>query len=163
MSPRQNNRCMQCGTEMKGARENFRYDASGLDGVTLEAVMVHRCPNCGEYEVEIPRMEELHAALARGVAMKKERLTPKEIRFLRTYLGYSSADFARKLSVSLPTVSRWERQGAPLRMKAAIEKLLRVMALLSDAMESYPLEEMATEEPRNRPVRFHATRVGWAA
>jgi DNA-binding transcriptional regulator YiaG len=58
-------------------------------------------------------MEQLHTTLAQAVATKKERLTPKEIRFLRTYLGYSSADFARKLGISLPTVSRWEREGKP--------------------------------------------------
>jgi len=88
---------------------------------------------------------------------------PKEIRFLRTFLGYSSADFARKVGVSLPTVSRWEREDAPLGMKSTAEKLLRIMVLADDAMRSYQLEEMASEEPASTPVRLHATRVGWAA
>lgn len=160
---RVNNRCVQCGTEMKSSVENYHYDESGLDGVTLENITIHRCPNCGESEASIPRTAQLLRALAESTAKKKARLAPKEIRFLRTFLGYSSADFARKVGVSLPTVSRWEREDAPLGMKSTAEKLLRIMVLADDAMRSYQLEEMASEEPASTPVRLHATRVGWAA
>ncbi len=44
-------------------------------------------------------------------------------------------------------------------MKPAIEKLLRGMALVGDAMPSYQLEEMATAEPATTPLRLHATRM----
>lgn len=160
---RVSNKCLQCGTDMESTVENYRYDESGLDGVTLENVTVYRCPSCGESEAMIPRTAQLLRSLAETVAKKKERLTPKEIRFLRTYLAYSSVDYARKLGVSIPTVSRWEREDAPLGMKPAAEKLLRVMALAGDAMKSYHLEEMASEEPATTPLRLHATRMGWAA
>jgi putative zinc finger/helix-turn-helix YgiT family protein len=158
---KRNNKCLQCGTEMTAGRENYRYDISGLEGVTLENVLVYRCPNCGEDEVAISGIEQLHAALADHVARKPERLTPKEIRFLRKYLGYSSADFARKLGVPPSTVSRWERARAPLGMKPTVERLVRIMALEGKKVESYHLEEMATEEPSMRPIRFHETRKGW--
>lgn len=163
MSARQNNKCMQCGTDgMKGARENFRYDISGLDGITLEDVMVYRCSSCGEYEVSLPRIQDLHATLAREIATKKERLGPKELRFLRTYLGYSSADFARRIGVSIPTVSRWESEEDPLGMKPAVEKLVRLMVLMEEAVKEYPLEEMATGEPVTSRLRLHATKRGWS-
>jgi hypothetical protein len=48
-------------------------------------------------------------------------------------------------------------------MKSTAEKLLRIMVLADDAMRSYQLEEMASEEPASTPMRLHATRVGWAA
>lgn len=153
-------RCLQCGAEMKTARENYRYDASGLDGITLQNVTVHRCPNCGEYEVAIPAIEKLHRALAEAVATKAERLTPKDIRFLRTFLGYSSADFARRLGVSPSTVSRWEREREPLRMKPTVERLVRVMALAGEAVKSYQLEEMGVEDASSRPFRLQVTREG---
>jgi putative zinc finger/helix-turn-helix YgiT family protein len=148
---------------MKDSNENYRYDESGLDCVTLENITVYRCPNCGESEPVIPNTMALHGALAKITATKKERLTPKEIRFLRTHLGYSSTDFARKMGVSVQTVSRWERENEPLGMKSVAEKLLRIMTLVGDAVKQYHLEEMATEEPAATALRLRATRVGWAA
>lgn len=33
-----NNKCLQCGTAMVNTIEPYRYDESGLDGVTLENI-----------------------------------------------------------------------------------------------------------------------------
>lgn len=68
--------CLQCGSEMKMARENYKYDASGLPGITLVGVEVVRCPNCGEYEVSIPSIEDLHRAIAHPLAYKRARSKP---------------------------------------------------------------------------------------
>ncbi len=65
-------------------------------------------------------------------------------------------------TIYIPTVSRWERADAPLGMKPTAEKLLRLMALVGDAVKEYPLEEMATEKPTPNRIRLHATRAGWA-
>jgi hypothetical protein len=46
--------CLQCGAEMRMKRENCKYDASSLPGITLLGVEVSRCPKCGEHEVAIP-------------------------------------------------------------------------------------------------------------
>jgi hypothetical protein len=47
-------------------------------------------------------------------------------------------------------------------MKPTAEKLIRLMALVGDAVKEYPLEEMATEKPTPNRIRLHATRAGWA-
>ena len=57
--------CMRCGAAITVARENFLYTASGLPNVTLVGVEVRRCPSCGEFEVAIPRIEDLHRTIAR--------------------------------------------------------------------------------------------------
>jgi DNA-binding transcriptional regulator YiaG len=63
-------------------------------------------------------------------------LRPQEIRFLRKYLGYSGADFARVIGVSPETLSRWENGKAePSRM---VDLLLRYMALTRDPLTEYP-------------------------
>ncbi len=160
---RETRRCTVCGTAMTGKPENYRYDASGLSGVTLRGIMVFRCPRCGEHEAAIPNIVGLHEALARAIVAKKERLSPEELRFLRTHLGYSSADFARKVGVAVQTVSRWERRDKPLRMKAAVDRLVRLMVLAGDAVKGYPLEEVATEEPRATLFQLHATNARWEA
>lgn len=153
--------CMQCGATMAGKRENYRYDASGLSRVTLANVMVYRCPQCGEHEVQIPNILGLHKAMALALVAKRERLAPEEIRFLRTFLGYSSADLARKLGVTPQTVSRWERTDAPLRMKPAVDRLLRLMVLAGDVVKGYPLEEVATEEPKESSFRATVSDSEW--
>jgi hypothetical protein len=49
-----------CGSRMKTKRENYRYETVGLPGITRQSVEVGRCGKCGEYEVAIPRIEDLH-------------------------------------------------------------------------------------------------------
>ena len=72
---------------MKTSRENYLYDACGLPGVTLVGVEVSRCPECGNHEVSIPRIEELHRVIARAVANRPARLDGAEVRYLRKWLG----------------------------------------------------------------------------
>lgn len=154
-------KCRECGSAMESRREPYRYDASGLDGVVLENTLVHRCPKCGNYVVSIERMEELHRELAQALARKPERLTPKEIRFMRKWLGYSSSEFAGKMGVSPSTVSRWESLTEPQSMGGTAERLLRLMVLQEKPVSSYPLDEMATEDAK--PTRLHVAsgRNGW--
>jgi hypothetical protein len=86
-------KCAICGSsKMKARRETRGYDA-GLDvPVTLEDAEVHDCPDCGEDEVVVERIEQLHQEIAQQVANKTAWLTAKEIRFLRTFLRLSAAD-----------------------------------------------------------------------
>jgi putative zinc finger/helix-turn-helix YgiT family protein len=155
--------CLICGKKMKSTRENRKYDFSGLDGVTLLGVEVLRCSVCGEEEIGIPNIEGLHAALARHLAERKERLMPNEVRFLRKHLGLSTQDFARRMGVARETVARWESISEPLRMKTATERLLRLMVLLERPVDHYPdeLDETATKEPRPLKTVLRFVRDRW--
>jgi putative zinc finger/helix-turn-helix YgiT family protein len=146
-------RCLACGTSMKTRRENFKYEACGLPYVTLVGVEVSRCPKCGQYEVAVPRSEELHRAIARAVASKRSRLEAAEIRFLRKWLGWSGADFAERMGVSPETVSRWE--GGSQKMGATADRLLRLMVASQQPDRDYSLDllrEVGTE--RGKPFRL---------
>jgi putative zinc finger/helix-turn-helix YgiT family protein len=154
--------CTECGTQMKTKRENYKYDASGLPGITLAGIDVSRCPKCGEVEVTIPNIEGLHKALAGGLIRKKERLAPQEIRFLRKFLGLSGSDFAETMGVKSETVSRWElgRQS----MGPTADRLLRWLALTREPVSEYPLSMMrniATEEPRLMRIEMRSGEGGW--
>lgn len=154
-------KCRECGTAMESRREPYRYDASGLEGVVLDNTLIHRCPNCGNYVASIERMEELHRELAQALARRPERLTPKEIRFMRKWLGYSSLEFAGKMGVSPSTVSRWESASEPQSMGGTAERLLRLMVLQEKPISSYPLDEMATMEAKPTRMRVTSGRNGW--
>jgi putative zinc finger/helix-turn-helix YgiT family protein len=143
-----NMNCSNCGKAMSSGHENVKYDACGLSYVTLVDVEVRRCSACGEYEVVIPRMEELHRTLARAVACRAERLGCAEIKFLRKFMGLNSASAAEELMVAPETMSRWETGKA--QMSEMAEKLLRVLVFNRDPAESYP--EMCLKKER-RPKR----------
>ncbi len=142
-------KCLQCGHDMRTTVENYRYEP--VDGlvVTLAGIEVSRCPNCGEHEATIPRIEELHRKLAGVVVRKRARLVPAEIRFLRTYLGLSGTDFAKMMGVDKTTVSKWENDAQPIGPQA--DRLLRLMVAHSKPIDEYPIEtlsDVAEEEPR---------------
>jgi putative zinc finger/helix-turn-helix YgiT family protein len=134
------NACLQCGTAMKVRRENYSSDLFGVP-VTLVGVRMYRCPNCGEFEVEIPNPEGLHAVIARHLIGKRARLTGREIRFLRKYLDYSSSDFASTIGVTPETISRWEKDKE--RIGPAADRLLRMFILYTKSGENYPIANFA--------------------
>ena len=154
--------CLECGGKMKIGTENYKYDASGLPGITLVDVEVARCAECGEIEVTIPNIEGLHRALAMAISHKRERVTPKEVRFLRKYLGLSGADFADHIGVAPETVSRWETGKAA--MSGTAERYLRLLVLTREPVSHYPLEmlkEVAREDARALKIGMKADEGGW--
>ena len=154
-------RCRVCGTPTEVRHENYKYDASGLDNITLENIEVRHCPKCGERQALIPGLAELHKSIALALAEKRERLLPKEIRFLRKYLGLSGADFAAKIGVDPATVSRYESTSDPQPMGKQTERLLRLMVIVERPVQSYPLEELATQEPRPVHMTLAPRKGGW--
>lgn len=157
-------KCPQCGHPMKTARENYLYKESGLPSVTLVGIEVSRCPSCGEHEAVIPRIEQLHRAIATAIARKAPGLTPAEIRFLRKCLGWSGADFAAHMGVSAETVSRWENDSAI--MGSAAERLLRLANLTREPAGNYSLEvlkDMARTAPAAQRLQVRVEKGRWNA
>lgn len=153
-------KCMQCGMAMTSARENFNYKASGLP-VTLLNIEVRRCGECGEFEVVIPKIEELHKTIARAVIVKKTRLTAAEVRFLRTHLGWSGTSFASHMGVKPETVSRWENGHDP--MSALADRLLRLMVLTQEPVSDYSLDKLVGVDAAPKPakIKAEASKTGW--
>ena len=143
--------CMNCGAEMTTKRESVQYKS--LPGTVLQGVEVSRCPKCGAVETAIPAIEQLNQLLAKHVIEKPGRLNGGEIRFLRTFLGYSGADFAKIIGSNASTVSRWESDAQPMGNHADL--LLRALVIIGKKVKSYPIErfaELATEDAPVKPV-----------
>jgi putative transcriptional regulator len=124
-------KCMSCGGKSETDKlDVFQYQAAGLSNVFLKGLQIYRCQEhrCQEEEVVIENVVDLHDSLAKLLASQAGRLTPDEIRFLRTHLGFSGADFAREVVCVPPeNIAHWERGLAP--MNEASERLLRVLIL----------------------------------
>ena len=150
-----------CGGTMISTNENYSYAACGLPHITLANVEVRRCPECGEHEVVIPKIEQLHQAIAQAVIGKKARLAADEVRFLRKHLGWSGADFARHMGVTPETVSRWENGRESIGPVA--DRLLRLMVVTKAPKREYAIETLASLEDEFAParVRLSADTDGW--
>ena len=157
-------KCPECGETMKSRREEaYRYKGAGLPNVMLSGVEVRECPSCGEREVVIPRIEELHRVIAGAIITKRPRLTGDEVRFLRKVLGLSGVDFAARVGVDPATVSRWENGHDAIGPQA--DRLLRLMVAVTPPKTDYALEDLAEIEDVAKPVRLRveAQSRGWLA
>lgn len=155
--------CLECGAVMEISVGPHRY-ISGLD-IVLHDIEVRRCPECGEEEVVIPKIEELHSVIAKSISKRPGQIQPREIRFLRTFLGYSSVDFARLLGVAPETVSRWENLRKPQKMARPSERFLRMLAQYAEPSRTYDLEQiLLSDSAPPSPWTFRFTQDGgeWA-
>ena len=158
-------KCPQCRHEVVRSVENHRYTESGLSNVVLVGVEVRRCQSCGESMVSIPRIEELHCAIAMELIRQSGRLAPSEIRFLRKWLGWSGVDFARHMGVAPETVSRWESAESPKPMGGTAERLLRLAVAHGQPVDEYPIArllEISDEQaPDTTLLAMKPGRTGW--
>ncbi len=135
-------RCFNCGGDLTSRRETRRY-GRGID-VVLVGVEVRHCDDCGEEEVVIPRIKELHNAIAADLANRPGILSPGEIRFLRTHMGFSSKDFAKHMGVTPETVSRWENPRNPMKLRRTADRLIRLSVQSSIQFKDYELPNLDT-------------------
>jgi putative zinc finger/helix-turn-helix YgiT family protein len=143
------------------SHENYRYKECGLDNVILGNVEIRTCKSCGERELVIPKTQELHALLAKAIAGQPARLAPKEIRFLRKYLGFSSVDFAKEMGVAPETVSRWESAESPHQMSRQADRLLRLTVIHGKPIEYYPANADDGAGKKRAPLKVRISRHVW--
>jgi putative zinc finger/helix-turn-helix YgiT family protein len=158
--------CLACEGPIKTRREkHYRYTECGLPNVIIEdAVKVTTCGRCGETYTSIPAIEGLHREIAAAVIRKKGRLAPAEIRFLRKYLGWSGADFAKRTGTKPETVSRWEN-GRTL-MGPQADRLLRLLVAKETPVVEYSVDvlaQVAADSGPTTPVRVEVEKgpKGW--
>ncbi len=159
-------RCLACGGPTKTRREKqYRYTECGLPNVVIaDAVKLTTCGRCGETYTSVPAIEELHRQIAAAVIRKKGRLAAAEIRFLRKYLGWSGADFAKRTGTKPETVSRWENGRVVMGPQA--DRLLRVLVAKETPVMEYSVDvlaQVAADDGPSTPIRVDLAKgpKGW--
>lgn len=122
--------CTSCGEQLMPERRNYRYAESGLPNVILQGVEVADCPKCGNSDVFIPRMAQIHRAIAQALAKSPARLTGGQLRFLRKHLGLSGDEFGRYLHTDKTKISKWETEED--RIGPATDRLVRLLVTALD-------------------------------
>jgi putative zinc finger/helix-turn-helix YgiT family protein len=123
--------CSNCGEQVSSERRNYRYAESGLSNVVLQGIEVIHCDKCGNSDVVIPRMANLHRVIARAlVASNPARLTGEQLRFLRKHLGLSGDQLGTYLHTDRTKISKWETGEDPIG--SSTDRLVRLLAAALD-------------------------------
>lgn len=118
--------CSNCGHPATVTRGEHRFDDMGLP-VILGNIEIIKCSECGTTEPVIPHMNELMDTLALAVVCQPCKLGGDEVRFLRTYVGKSSKEFAALLHLDKTTLSKMENDGRDIGKQT--DKLIRLLAM----------------------------------
>lgn len=135
-------RCTMCESKKKlePKIQTVKYDVSGLDNIVIEGVKVYHCDNCGERYLQYGNVEEIDAIIGDALLKKEEPLTGKEIRFLRTWKGYSGQRFAKLINSSAAHLYRIEADDSPANDKFDRLVRLAIMTLVTD--RDYEIHDM---------------------
>jgi putative zinc finger/helix-turn-helix YgiT family protein len=154
-------KCIMCGSQkMKSKHGIYRYDMGLDEKIPLLNVVLRQCPDCGEEEVIIPQLSKLYHVVAKALAEKRARLTPKEITFLRTHINLDNEQFARIMGVSVEHARRWQRsKGSPMPIMA--ERLLRILILGKGDITS--ISQFATQAPAPFHPKMRPVNKQWKA
>ena len=155
--------CADCNKPMTSKAETLRSSDCGLPDVTLLGVEVRRCAACGDHELVLPKIEQLHRAIALAVIGKRARLTGDEVRSLRKYLGWSGVAFAKHMGVTAESVSRWENAREPLGSTA--DRLVRLMVVTQAPVSADSLDDLVDVDAPAAPLHLELEpeRGGWRA
>jgi DNA-binding transcriptional regulator YiaG len=131
--------------------------------VVADGLEAGTCASCGETFRGFPRWDELGRLVAQAVIAKPSRLTPGEVRFLRSSLGMKAQALAATLGVSAVQISRWETGAQPI--SALADRLLRLVVA---TREGLPSPDLAAIDHRRAAgaalplaLRLRLGRGGW--
>ncbi|MFL6215825.1 MAG: type II TA system antitoxin MqsA family protein [Blastocatellia bacterium] len=155
-------KCDICGgsTEVRDG-QTYHYTECGLDNVYLENIELRVCASCGTATPRIRRLLDLHATIARAVALKPGPLNGAEVRFLRKHLSLKAREWATLLRIDQATLSRWENGTQQIGPQA--DTLIRLLYLrVFEEREGKRIREAVTERlaaPTNGQLKAAIVRV----
>lgn len=150
-------KCSSCNStkKMKAKPTVHKYIESGLDNITLNGVIQHHCGNCGEIYYDYGNINQLNSIIADTLLKKKNNLTGKEVRFLRTYAGYSSEMFARIIGLDKTSLSRIENGRAKVSNQVNMSVRFATGGKLTD--RNYDLHDLILAIEAENYIEFKNT------
>lgn len=118
-------KCDECGATMTGPVSSQIEDYEGISGLTVSGVERWEC-SCGNDVESIPQIGPLHQTIAEFLARRPGRLAGAELRFLRSYAGWSRDTVATTFGTTPTVVAAWET-GTPI--PPGIERAFRILVI----------------------------------
>lgn len=152
-------KCPVCGgQDYRQAEGLYHFTECGLDWVYLEGVEHGFCPDCDDDVVELPAPEDLLALIAKWILEQKRPLHPKEIRFLRSLVGWSQDNLAVAMGLQRLAITRWESGKA----QTALHRHILLKAVWLRKYLEQTVEDgcgiLKTEDLRT--LQDHITKIG---
>lgn len=150
-------KCVMCENKkpLKKQHVTKKYTDSGLDNVTLHGVEYYKCNVCGEEYYGFGDQEQLHRLISQILIQKDGRLTGKECRFLRTFLGFSTQMFSRVSHYEVETISRMENGKSDVSDKYDV--LIRLMVANKIPDRNYDLHDWLLRKNLKKITRIEFT------
>jgi DNA-binding transcriptional regulator YiaG len=152
-------RCEECNIEMVNEqsteKEPFRFDRCGLDHVYLVGIDKFVCPRCKAVYPIVPRIEELHKVIASALVNRTGDLAGPEVRYLRSWMGMKSQDFADVLGCVPEHLSKVEN--GHTRLGASGDKLVRTLVRIK--LEETEFEEVVSRLRKLKRLKASKSRV----
>jgi DNA-binding transcriptional regulator YiaG len=95
----------------------YHYIECGLSNVFIHGVEPF-ADDEGDAVVQITAVNELHREIARGIIAHEGGISPEELRFLRTEIGFTQSELSELVHCDRQTVGRWERGETPIDPRA---------------------------------------------
>ncbi|MDD9815726.1 MAG: transcriptional regulator [Gammaproteobacteria bacterium] len=144
---------------MKPKIINHHYTECGLPNVWIKCRCVK--DNAGKDTIIIPNIGLLHKAIARDIILSDGALSGAEIKFLRSMMGLTPAEFGKLIHREAATVSRWEHGGAA--PDGAMDTLIRMLATAKLKLKADPAEisgKYAPAAARKAAIRIKIKMTG---
>jgi transcriptional regulator with XRE-family HTH domain len=162
-------KCIECGKETTKHRatkdEPYRFLGSGLKNIYLAGIDVEECKSCDVEYPTIPRLPDLHRAIAETLAMHRPSpLSGDELRFVRKAAGFSAKRFASLLLIEPESLSRAENGGGLGPQTDKLARAITLAALNAETVKDVLLE-LADKMERAKKLAtspvFRCDRDGW--
>lgn len=141
---------------------SYHYTECGLPNVMIEG-LEPMIDDEGDEVIQIPFINELHCAIAKGIVSHAKGMSAAELRFLRTEMGLTQAELATVLHVDKQTVGRWER--GETMMDGAAETVLRRLAIerlvISFEASIEDLARSSVNTTEEQPISIRKSETGY--
>lgn len=141
----------------------YHYTESGLPNVYIEG-LTPMVDDDGDEVITIPFVNLLHKAIAQGIVSHEKGISPAELRFLRTEMGFTQAELATLVHREKLAIGRWERGEVELEGNA--ETVIRRLAIerlgldqVDGGIEQLAKSSVATSEVQT--IRIEAGDKGY--
>ncbi|MER8777601.1 helix-turn-helix domain-containing protein [Mesorhizobium sp. M0977] len=141
---------------------SHHYTECGLKNVYIDG-LEFVVDDEGDEIITIPAVNELHGVISLGIISHKHGISPEELRFLRTEMGYTQSELATLVHHDKQSVGRWER--GEYDIDSSAETIIRQLAIEKLGLEpGFGMEELSRRSiptVKTQPIQIHHNDEGY--